>query len=115
MNREEKEYLTLAAKDLSISAAEVSGFPLAKVEAGKPLALKEGVNPAWAGALATLQSAVVKPLLGDKTSLTESEWTTIAGKVAAYETWVGSKSGASVEKLGLQRVRQILAGKARTP
>ena len=113
LNREEKDYLALAAKDLSITAAEVAGFPLAKIEAGRPLPLQDGVNPAWAGALAALQATVVKPLLGDKTSLTESDWTTLTGKVAAYETWVGSKSGTSVEKLGLQRVRQILAGKSK--
>ena len=113
LNREEKEYLGLAAKDLSITAAEVSGFPLAKVEAGKPLALKEGVNPAWAGALATLQAVVVKPLLGDKASITESEWAALTAKVAAYEAWSGSKAGASVEKLGLARVRDTLAGKSK--
>ena len=28
LNREEKEYLALAAKDLTITAAEIAGFPL---------------------------------------------------------------------------------------
>ena len=113
LNREEKEYLALAAKDLSITAAEVAGFPLAKVDAGKPLSLKEGVNPAWAGALATLQASVVKPILGDKATLSEPEWASIAAKVAAYEAWTAAKAGASVEKLGLKRVREILASKAK--
>ncbi len=112
LNREEKEYLALAAKDLSITAAEVAGFPLTKIEAGRPLPLSEGINPAWAGALATLQASVVKPLLGDQATLTEAEWSALAAKVAAYEAWAGSKAGASVEKLGLQRVREILAGKS---
>src|SRR5207245_1734862 len=56
LNREEKEYLAIAAKDLTITASEVAGFPLARIEAGKPLPLREGVNPAWANVLAKFQS-----------------------------------------------------------
>ena len=66
LNREEKEYLALAAKDLTITNAEIAGFPLARVEAGRPLPLTQGVNPAWADAVAKLYNDAVKPLLGDK-------------------------------------------------
>ncbi len=110
LNREEKEFLAVAAKDLSISAAEVSGFPLAQVAAGKSLPLKTGVNPAWAGAIGAFAAAVVKPLVGDKAELTEADWATICGKMAAHDGWAASKAGASVEKLGIARVRAILAG-----
>jgi hypothetical protein len=113
LNRQESEYLTVAAKDMSITASEVAGFPLARVEASKPLPLKEGVNPAWAGAVAALQAAVIKPLLGDRTVLTEAEWATISGKLGAFAGWQAAKAGASVEKLGLKRVREILAGKSK--
>jgi hypothetical protein len=113
LNREEKEYLALAAKDLTITAAEIASFPLARVAAGKPLSLKDGVNPAWAGALATLQTAAVKPLLGDKTSITEADWTAMLAKLGPYECWLAGKVGASVEKLGLKRIREILGSKAK--
>ena len=113
LNREEKEYLALAAKDLTITSAEIASFPLAQIAAHKALPLKEGVNPAWAAALATLQSAAVKPLLGDKTALTEAEWTQLCAKLGAFECWSAGKVGASVEKLGVKRVREILAGKAK--
>jgi hypothetical protein len=113
LNRPEAEYLALAAKDLSAGAAEVASFPLARIEANRPLPLKEGVNPAWAGAVSAFQAAVVKPLLGDKPSLTADEWAGLTSKLSAYEGWVGAKAGASVEKLGLQRVREILAGKSK--
>ncbi len=113
LNRQESEYLTLAAKDLSISAAEVAGFPLARVEAGKALPLKDSLNPAWAGAIAALNAAAIQPLLGDKASLTEAEWTTVSGKLGAYDSWAAAKAGAAAEKLGLKRVREILAGKAK--
>lgn len=113
VNRSEAEYLTVAAKDMSITAAEVSGFPLAAIAAAKPLPLQDGINPAWASAAAALSELVVKPLLGSKTTLTESEWTTISGKFSAYEGWLASKAGAAVEKLGLARLREILAGQGK--
>lgn len=113
VNRSEAEYLTVAAKDMSITAAEVSGFPLAAIAAAKPLPLQDGINPAWASAAAALGELVVKPLLGSKTSLTEAEWTSISGKFSAYEGWLGAKAGAAVEKLGLARLREILAGQGK--
>lgn len=110
LNREEKEYLGLAAKDLTITAAEVAGFPLAQVAPGRALSLDAGVNPAWAGAIATFRAAAVTPLLGDRTELTEADWAAIQAKIAPYDAWAGAKAGASVEKLGLERIRAILAG-----
>ncbi|HRE06867.1 MAG TPA: hypothetical protein PKX00_14740 [Opitutaceae bacterium] len=110
LNRSETEYLVLAAKDLSITANEVSGFPLARIEAGRALPLFDGVNPAWAGALAALHKDAVAPLYGSaKTSLNETEWTQLKAKVAAFDAHVSAKAGASVEKLGLDRVKALLA------
>jgi hypothetical protein len=107
LNREEKEYLALAAKDLTITTAEVASFPLARIEAGKPLALTAGVNPAWETAVAAL-----RPLVG-KDAITEADWTALCAKFAPYECWMAGKAGASVEKLGLKRIREILAGKSK--
>ncbi|HEY1172359.1 MAG TPA: hypothetical protein VGH19_13410 [Verrucomicrobiae bacterium] len=109
LNRQEADYLALAAKDLSITAQEIASFPLARVAPGTPLPLLDGINPAWSASLAKFQSDVVKPLLGEQKTLTEAEWNTIQGKLAVYETWAGSKAGLLVEKLGLPRVREILA------
>lgn len=111
LNRQAWDYMPLAEKDLSANAAEFSSFPLAEVAPGKALPLVEGVNPAWAGALADLQSCAVKPLLGDKNSLTEAEWNSIQAKLAPFQKQSSGGVGASVEKLGLARVREILAGK----
>jgi hypothetical protein len=114
LNRQESEYVAIAAKDLKTSAEEVAGFPLARIEAGRPLPLFEGVNPAWAGALATLHAAVITPVYGAaKTSLTAAEWAELNAKFAAYETWLGGKAGTVVEKLGLDRVKALLGGKGR--
>ena len=114
LNRSETEYLAIAARDLKITAEEVAGFPLARVEAGRPLPLLDGVNPAWAGALATLHATVVTPLLGaSRKTLTEDDWKELNAKLAPYEAWIGSKAGAKVEPLGVARARDLLAGKGR--
>lgn len=114
LNRNETEYLAIAAKDLKISAEEIAGFPLARIEAGKALPLLEGVNPAWAPALAALHRDAVAPLLGaDKTALTAAEWADLCGRLAAFDAWQGGKAGGTVEKLGLARVKEILAGNGR--
>ncbi|HEY4414335.1 MAG TPA: hypothetical protein VGO57_01485 [Verrucomicrobiae bacterium] len=110
LNRQESEYITLAAKDLTVNAPEIANLPLAQIAAEKPLPLAQGVNPAWAAALAALQAAAVKPLLGDKNTLTEADWNLLGAKLAPFEAWSTGKVGAAVEKLGLKRVREILAG-----
>jgi hypothetical protein len=113
LNRKEEEYLAVAAKDMSITAAEIAGFPLAPVAAGKPLPLKGAVNPAHAAAVAALQANAVKPLLGDKSELTEADWAALQSKLGAFDCWNAGKAGAVVEKLDIKRVREILGGKAK--
>ncbi len=113
LNREEKEYLTFTAKDLTAASAEIAGFPLARIAAGRPLPLREGVNPAWAAALARLQAEAVQPILGDQSAITEAEWAAILAKLGPFDGWSAGKAGAAVEKLGWQRVREILASPAR--
>jgi hypothetical protein len=111
LNPEEKDYLLFAAKDLSADSCEIAIFPLAQVGADKPLPLQESLNPSWAGAMAKLHAEIVRPLFDDnKTFITESDWATITARFAPYEAWIAAKSGAAVEKIGLSRVREILAG-----
>src|SRR5438045_5803646 len=109
VNRQEVEYLALAAKDLTITATEIAGFPLARIEAHKPLLLQEGLNPAWADAIGKFRTDVIGPLLGEKSALSETDWATISARFIPYEGWFGSKAGAGVQKVGLPRVREILS------
>ena len=112
LNRTEAEYAAIAGKDLSIHAGEIAHFPLAQVAAGKALPLKTGINPAHAAAVAALQANAIKPLLGDKAELTEADWAAVQAKIGAFDAWNAGKAGAVVEKLGIKRVREILAAKA---
>jgi hypothetical protein len=114
LNRQETEYLAIAARDLTISAAEVAGFPLAKVDPAGVLPLLEGINPAWRDVLATLHRVVVTPLFGEaKTTLTADDWAKITHKFAPYENWIGGGAPSRVEKLGADRVRLLVQSPAR--
>jgi hypothetical protein len=113
MNRDEKDFAALAAQDLTVASPAIAALPLAKVDANRALPLGDGVNPAWSGAIATLASAAVTPLLGARTALTEADWGVMQAKVAAFNDWSASKPVTAVEKLGLARLRELLAGNAR--
>ena len=113
LNRDEKDYVALSAKDLTNTHADIAGLPLAQVGPTTPLPLTQGINPAWAGAIVALQTSAIVPLLGTRTVLTEADWNALLGKLAAFNAWNASKTGASVEKIGLQRTREILAMNAR--
>jgi len=110
VNREEKEFLAFAAKDLTITSAEIAAFPIAHVGPGKALPLGDAVNPAWSQAIARFTAEVVRPLLHDKLALTEADWALLNSRFAAHEAWLAAKTGAGVEKLGMPRVHAILAG-----
>lgn len=111
VNRTETAYLDAAAKDMSIDAHEIDFFPIALAEPKKALSLVHGINPAWRDAIDRFRTLVVAPLLGkDKTSLAREEWLDLSGKFAAYRDWAAGKAGAAVEKLGIKRVREIVAG-----
>ncbi|MEO7427377.1 MAG: hypothetical protein ABI036_19475, partial [Fibrobacteria bacterium] len=112
LNRKEEEYLAIAAQDMSITAAEISAFPLAQVAASKPLPLSGAVNPAHAAALAALADSAVRPLLGGRPALAEADWLTLLAKVAPFRAWEAEKKHFHIEKLGRGRILEILASNA---
>jgi hypothetical protein len=114
LNRQETEYLAIAAKDLSITATEVGGFPLARIDPAGQLPLLDNVNPAWSEALERFYRQVVVPLYGaSKRTLTGEDWAALTAKFAPYETWIGSAKMSVMEKIGAQRARALLTSKAR--
>jgi hypothetical protein len=114
LNRSDDELRALAARDLSTAGAELSGFPLARVEADRPLPLEGALNPAWAGAVATLRGAAVAPALGaGQATLSAAEWAALQARLAPYQAWLAERKGGSVERLGAARVEALLGGGAR--
>jgi hypothetical protein len=110
LNREEKDYLAFAGRELKTGDAAIAAFPLCRVEPGKALPLARDLNPAWINAMARLLADAVKPLLGNKDTIAEADWQALADKIAPFETWQAAKTGGAVEKLGIERLRAILSG-----
>lgn len=109
LNRAEADYAKLAASDITLSSGEIAALPLARVEPNRPLPLLESVNPAWAEVLVTFQRTVVAAVFGpQKTQLTPADWKQLQTRIAPFTTWQKAKAGASVEKLGLARIAEIL-------
>ena len=108
VNLTDGAYATVVSASMSLAGAELAGLPLAHAEPGRPLPLTEGLNPGWRHAMAMFNSQVVAPLLGDKASLTEAEWSALVAKFAPFDAWLAAKAGSSVEALGQARVQEIL-------
>jgi hypothetical protein len=113
VNRAETEYLVVAAHDLSVTAQEIAGFPIARVEPNRPLPLSGAVNPAWAEALATLARAAIAPVFGMADALEDARWHELTQRLAPYEQWLAARPVTRVEALGLPRVRAIAGSGAR--
>ena len=114
--RSEADLAAVAARELSAASPELASLPWARIEAQRPLPLAEGVNPAWAHAAAVLARDAVAPFTGSGTargSLTAEEWEALEARVAPYGEWQARKQGMAVEKLGIGRVRALLAGGVR--
>lgn len=112
INREESEYLAVAAKDLKVTAEEVAHFPIARITGNDPLPLDERVNPAWADRVEALRAAVVVPVVGETNTLTEAQWKTIQERFAARTAWLANRP-AIADKLTADRAREIAASDAR--
>ena len=108
LSRSVEDYQLMASQDLGADAAGVATFPLAVVEAGKPLPLKGSINPAWMSAMQALHDKIVVPLYGDKDAITAEEWSALCVKFSALESWLSEKPATSVEQLGITRIRTIL-------
>lgn len=112
VNRAEEDYLAAAAGDLSITAQEMAGFPLARIEADRPLPLDGGLNPAWAQQIADFAKFAARPLLGDVQTLSEAQWSQINAKLAAHAAWSGGRPATLLGALADDRVLAILASGA---
>ena len=110
LNPSDADYQKVAPQDLSTSTEPFASFPVALVEPDRPLPLAEGINPAWIESITRLRADVVKPLLGDKSSITADEWNILGAHFVPYRTWYSEKPETSVEKLGTARIREILEG-----
>ncbi len=113
LSRSTEDYQGIAAQTLSAQNTDIANFPLATVEADKPLPLISGINPAWQKQIETLRELAIVSLFGKKESLLASEWAALCAKFAAFEAWQATKPATSAEQLGTARLREIFSGKHR--
>lgn len=113
LNRSEAEYVAVAANVLTPTGEEVASFPLARVTPGGALPLVDGINPAWADRIAALRTATIEPLLGARDAITADAWRQITATLAPFEKWSAANPGSAVQKLGIQRVRELRASGVR--
>jgi hypothetical protein len=100
----------ISDKDLSSALDEIATYPLARIEAGKPLPLQTGINPAWEDSMRSFNRLIGEKVFAGKSSVTESEWQSLEMLFADYVQWQAEKEVGIVEPLGLERVKQILLG-----
>ncbi|GAA4460690.1 hypothetical protein GCM10023093_03760 [Nemorincola caseinilytica] len=110
LNLQTERVAQITTRDLSAAMDEIATYPLARIEAGRSLPLTTGINPAWEAQMHTFRQLTASKLFPGKDSITEQEWNGLAAVFAPYAVWLAEKGGNKAEPLGLDRVREILAG-----
>ena len=100
----------LAAGNIQCSNEVLIALPLVASAADQPLPLTKGVNPAWKIQLQTFTEDAVIPLLGQKESITEDEFTLIVQKLMPYQERLNSKPDSSTALLSLPFLQALVNG-----
>ena len=95
----------ISAENLAGKTEDIAQYPLVRITGKPEIDLSASVNPAWAAQFSTLVSIVCPK----KKLLKEEDWAEIGAKFSAYTAWKAAKAGASVEALGLDTVKTLLA------
>ncbi len=107
LNASAEALVALGAASLSSSTQGIAALPLARVEPQALLPLATGVNPAWAAAMATLQTSVVQPLLGARDTLSAADWQSLKDQLAPFATWQASKPDPAAQGDGVRELEQL--------
>jgi hypothetical protein len=110
LNPSIETYEALALQDTALRAEGIARLPLAPIEAGRALPLRQGVNPAWAEALRKLQRDAVRPFVrAEADMLEEAEWTMLQERVKSSRNWLAAKPETKLGALSAQEVEDALA------
>ena len=95
----------ISAENLSAKEEEIAAYPIARITGKEELDLTASINPAWVAPFNVVKEVAVE---AGKKTLSEADWAAIGAKFAAYTVWKAAKAGASVEKLGIAKVNEML-------
>ncbi len=115
-----EEKTALPAEKGLLDAHTLEDLPLARVEAGRPLQLASGLNPAWRERMERFFH-LVRPLLAQPGTLTREDWLAVLNGFASHEAALALKPApeaaevsvaptGSPDDLGLDRVNALLSG-----
>ena len=77
--------------------------------------LDKDVNPHYAHDAGRLRTEVLRPVLGaDRGTISREQWRRIRQFFAAHEAWAAAKTGAAVEPIGPDALREYLKEKYRS-
>lgn len=110
INGSEAEFLALARDNLAHPDARVASLPIARAQAGRPLPLVTGINPAWAAALGEFTCRVVTPLLGARDTLAEADWQDVKSRLAAASAWAAARPATPLAEATGERLQALAAG-----
>ncbi|MFA7291149.1 MAG: hypothetical protein WC023_02770 [Rhodocyclaceae bacterium] len=109
MNGSDEDFRALSLQTLNPDSVGMADLPLARIEAGRLLPLKEGINPAWQTEIAALRDLAITPLLGTRESLSAADWQTLSARFAPYADWQAARPTTALEALGVERALAIAA------
>lgn len=110
VNGSEDAFKALAQQNLAATPDDMAALPLALVAAGRPLPLANGINPAWAAAMAALKEQLVQPLLGERQELGEAEWHNLKARLAPYTAWQAAKPASPIASWETERLEALASG-----
>jgi hypothetical protein len=113
LNPADATYAGLALQALGTGAEGVAALPLALVGPGRGLPLSAGLNPAWEAGIAALRDDVVKPILGERSELSHTEWQDLSARFDAYRAWMATKPANPLAAMDIAELRTLLSGSAR--
>jgi len=91
--------------------ARLRAAPLAVPNPDGVLDLDGALNPLYSTVMADLRSRVLDRALGGPvTKLDRDQWNKVTAVFAEYRSWIESKRGAAVEKLGSHKLAVYLSG-----
>jgi Ca2+-binding EF-hand superfamily protein len=99
----------ISKQGFALSLTEIETLPIALPDCGNLLAICQGLNPAWEKPVAAFNFLVVQNMFPGKTSLQEGDMASIENIFEGFIAWQSAKNGTTVERLGLKRIREILA------
>lgn len=95
---------SISADNLAEKAGDIASYPIARVTGKAEIDLTMPLNPAW-----TDRFELIRAVALDGDTMTESDWNAVGARFAAYAMWKSSKAGASVEGLGLDTIKALIA------